>query len=80
MAATAFYGWVGVFGGEDSGGNFAGGEVYDIVTDTWQPLATMPTGRHGAAAVGLNLLAVLVVGGTDATGSATGASEVFGSY
>lgn len=72
-AALGHDGRIYVFGGS-SGGDDSGhtalnsGEVYTPSTNTWQPIAPMPTARYRAAAVTAPDGRIYVVGGLNASG------------
>jgi non-specific serine/threonine protein kinase len=65
-----------VFGGETDQGATGAVEAYDIETDSWTTLESMPTPRygHGAAVVGFT---VYLIGGSTAPHEVTGANEAF---
>lgn len=72
-AALGHDGRIYVFGGS-SGGDDSGataldsGEVYTPGSDTWQPIAPMPTARYRAAAVTAPDGRIYVIGGLNASG------------
>lgn len=85
-AAVASAGAVYVFGGSSGGGHVLGcSQRLDPRLGFWESLLPMPTSRYGCAGVGIGsscfgkggLGRAYVLGGFDATGTASGAVEAF---
>jgi N-acetylneuraminic acid mutarotase len=67
-----------VFGGEETSRTFNNNEKYDPKTDEWMSEPSMPTARHGLAAVFAEENKIFVIGGGPRPGlSVSGANEIF---
>ena len=66
-----------VFGGESGQGTFDENEAYDPGTNIWQAMPSLPTARHGLAAVAVGGRIYVLAGGTTPGGSRSALNEVF---
>lgn len=70
-----------VFGGEGNSGTpegtFAQNQEYDLATDTWRSLASMPTPRHGLYGITVGRVIFVPAGGPRAGANYTDAHEAF---
>jgi N-acetylneuraminic acid mutarotase len=70
-------GTIYLFGGEGGEGTFRENEAYDPVRDSWEPMAPMPTGRHGLGSAVLQGRIHVISGGPTPGGSFSDLHEVF---
>lgn len=66
-----------VFGGEEPSKTFNNNEKYDAMTNKWTSEPSMPTARHGLAAVYIDEKIYVVGGGPQPGLSVTSANEIF---
>ena len=66
-----------VFGGEQPTGTFNNNERFDVASNTWTSEMSMPTPRHGLAAVTTDNKIYVMGGGPQPGGSTINLNEIF---
>jgi len=77
FGTVAYDGRIYLFGGETTTAALDSVEMYDPVKDEWTEISTMPTGRHGVAAVVVGGKIFVIGGGQHAGISVSDSNEVF---